>query len=290
MADGVGRFWCDGRRPDRYGEATTDLARSFTVEPMNASRPHTTPSPANRMTAAATRAAGPPTLEPARLRLEQRRTLSAPEARPHLALRLMFASIDVLYGRRLSIEKFLVLEHLAQVPYRSWERVAQRRIARTRGRSLLARRIQLRVAEARAQHDNEQWHMLVMEELIARQGRPVQRVRHRLLPRLMALPWQVATWALHLVMPAASYRLNAAFEAHAERSYMRYVAEHPEAERQIFGGPLADRWTGGVTVADVLRQIGHDERVHRLDSEQAAHEQAAGTTTDPGPAGRPEAA
>jgi hypothetical protein len=237
--------------------------------------PQATPSPTDRTTATAIHAAGPPTLEPARLRLEQRRTLSAPESRPTLALRLMFASVDVLYGRRLSIEKFLVLEHLAQVPYRSWERVAQRRIARTRGRSLLARRIQRRVAEARAQHDNEQWHMLVMEELIAREDRPLQGVRHRLLPRLMALPWQAATWVLHLVRPAASYRLNAAFEAHAERCYMRYVAEHPETERQIFGSPLADRWTGRVTVADVMRQIGHDERVHRLDSEQEAREEAA---------------
>jgi hypothetical protein len=254
--------------------------------------PHPTLPPTGRTTDTAIHAAGPPTLDPARLRLEQRRTLSAPEARPDLALRLMFASVDVLYGHRLSIEKFLVLEHLAQVPYRSWERVAQRRIARTRGRSLLARRIQLRVAEARAQHDNEQWHMLVMEDLIARQGGPLQRVRHRLLPRLMALPWQVATWVLHLVRPAASYRLNAAFEAHAERCYMRYVAEHPETERQIFGGPLADRWSGPVTVADVLRQIGHDERVHRHDSERAAREPAAGADvhTDPGSDALPEAA
>jgi hypothetical protein len=247
---------------------------------MITSPPHPTLAPTDRTTDTAIHAAGPPTLEPARLRLEQRQTLSAPETRPNLALALMFASVDVLYGRRLSIEKFLVLEHLAQVPYRSWERVAQRRIARTRGRSLLARRIQLRVAEARAQHDNEQWHMLVMEELIARDGRPLQRVRHRLLPRLMALPWQLATWVLHLVRPSASYRLNAAFEAHAERCYMRYVAEHPETERQFFGGPLADRWSGPVAVADVMRQIGHDERVHRLDSEQAARDPAAGADAD----------
>jgi hypothetical protein len=256
---------------------------------------HTTPPlaelpPTDRTTGTGIHAAGPPTLDPARLRLEQRRTLSAPAARPHLALRLMFASIDVLYGRRLSIEKFLVLEHLAQVPYRSWERIAQRRIARARGRSVLARRIQGRVAEARAQHDNEQWHMLVMEELVVRRGRPLRWVRHRLVPRLMALPWQVGTWVLHLVRPAASYRLNAAFEAHAERSYMRYVAEHPETERQIFCGPLADRWSGRVTVADVLRQIGHDERVHRLDSEQAAREQATGAEADLGSAAVPEAA
>ena len=255
-----------------------------------ASPPDAASRPTDRTAVSAAHAAGPPTLDPARLRLEQLRTLAAPEPRSHLALRLMFASIDVLYGHRLSIAKFLVLEHLAQVPYRSWERVAQRRIARARGRSLLARRIQQRVAQARAQHDNEQWHMLVMEELVAGAGRPLRRVRHRLLPRLMALPWQAATWVLHLVRPAASYRLNAAFEAHAERCYMRYVAEHPETERHVFAGPLADRWSGPVTVADVLRQIGHDERVHRLDSEQAARDHATGVDADPDPAALPEAA
>jgi hypothetical protein len=215
-------------------------------------------------------AAGPPTLAPAQLRYEQWRTLADAPPRPPLLLRLMFGSIDLLYGRRLSLEKFLVLEHLAQVPYRSWERIAQRHIGRTRGRSVMARRIQERVAEARAQHDNEQWHMLVMEEMVIREGRRLRRWRHRMLPRLLALPWQIGTWILDLLRPAWSYGLNAAFEGHAERSYMRYVAEHPETEDQRFAGPLSDRWTGPVSVADVLRQIGHDERIHKLDSASAA--------------------
>jgi ubiquinol oxidase len=247
------------RRPSAVAAArTVDITKVYGSDD-SAGRPADT----------AVHAAGPPTLNPARLRYEQQRTLGDPETRPRLVLRLLFGSIDLLYGRRPSIDKFLVLEHLAQVPYRSWERVAQRHIARTRGRSVLARRIQQRVAEARAQHDNEQWHMLVMEELIVRRGRRLGRLRHRLLPRLLALPWQIGTWALHLLRPEWSYRLNAAFEAHAERSYMRFVALHPDTERQIFGGPLADRWEVPVTVADVLRQIGHDERMHKLDSEQA---------------------
>jgi ubiquinol oxidase len=214
-------------------------------------------------------AAGPPTLTPQQLRHEQDRSLETPRRR-NLLLLPFFASIDVLYGRRLSIEKFLVLEHLAQVPYRSWERVAQRRISRSGGRSVLARRIQHRVAEARAQHDNEQWHMLVMEHLVVRNGRRLTWWRHRRLPRMLALPWQLSTWLIHLVRPGWSYQLNAAFEAHAERSYMDFVATHPETEQDTFDGVLAARWTTAVTVADVLRQIGHDERMHKLDSERRA--------------------
>jgi hypothetical protein len=54
---------------------------------------------------------------------------------------------------------------------------------------------------------------------------------------------------------------------------MDFVATHPETEEVTFDGVLAARWTTPVTVADVLRQIGHDERVHKLDSERAAHGQ-----------------
>ena len=211
-----------------------------------------------------------PTLSPAALRMEQNNTLTSPRQRRNPITFMLFATIDVLYGRKADLRKFLVLEHLAQIPYRSWERVAQRRIARTNGRSRLARRIQERVAEARAQHDNEQWHMLVIDELIARGGARLGHLRYRMLPRLIAGPWQLFTWILHLVKPEWSYTLNAAFEDHAEHEYMRFVASHPELATQAFGGELSDRWSQPVTAADVLRQIGHDERYHKLESRAAA--------------------
>ena len=86
------------------------------------------------------------------------------------------------------------------------------------------------------------------------------------LPRLIDAPWHLVTCLLHLVNPVWSYSLNAAFESHAEHEYMRYVADNPDLERELFAGELADRWDRPVTVADVLRQIGHDERCHKLDS------------------------
>lgn len=221
------------------------------------------------------RPAGPPTLSPGVLRSEQRATLTASRGRPNIVVFVLNLTITVLYGRRPSLQKFLVLEHLAQVPYRSWERIAQRRIARTRGRSSLARRIQERVEDARAQQDNEQWHMLVLEELLAGHGRRLGLLRHRLVPRMMAAPWQLATWLLHLVKPRWSYMLNAAFESHAEHQYMSYVAAHPELEDEPFTSELADRFDHPVSVADVLRQIGHDERCHRRDSIAAARGEQA---------------
>ena len=223
---------------------------------------------------------GPPTLTPVALRVEQHITLNAPRRRPNPLIVVLNLLIGLLYGRRSSLEKFLVLEHLAQVPYRSWERVAQRRIARTHGRSGLARRIQVRVAEARIQHDNEQWHMLVLEDLVARRRHRLPRFRFRVLPRLLAAPWQLTTWLLHLVKPAWSYALNAAFEDHAEHEYMGFVAAHPELEQRTFASELAERWAHPMTVADVIRQIGHDERCHKLESIAAARAERGQPTHD----------
>ena len=226
----------------------------------------------------------PPTLTPAALRAEQQVTLSAPPRPSHIVVAVLTVLIGLLYGRRASLPKFLVLEHLARVPYRSWERVAQRRIIRAHGRSALARRIQLRVDEARSQHDNEQWHLLVLEEQLARGRHRLPRLRFRVLPRLLAGPWHMTTWLLHLVKPAWSYGLNAAFEDHAEREYMHFVAANPQFEHEPFDSELADRWDHSVSVADVLRQIGHDERIHKLESISAARaerSQSAEDTTKP---------
>ena len=131
----------------------------------------------------------PPDAVARRVAIRARATLMASRGRPNIVVFVLNLTISVLYGRRPSLQKFLVLEHLAQVPYRSWERIAQRRIARTRGRSSLARRIQERVEDARAQQDNEQWHMLVLEDLLAGHGRRLGLLRHRLVPRMMAAPW-----------------------------------------------------------------------------------------------------
>ena len=181
----------------------------------------------------------------------------------------MFFTIDALYGRRPSLAKFLVLEHLARIPYQTWERVAQRAIARTEGRSQLALRIIDRVVEARAQQDNEQFHLLIIDELLTRDRAP-GRLRYRIMPRLLAGPWHAFSWVLHLLRPAWSYRLNAGFEDHAEHEYMHFVAQHPELDHQPAICDAAQDYGRFDTLGDLLRQIGHDERVHKLES-LAAH-------------------
>ena len=217
------------------------------------------------------RPAGPPTLAPDELRAAQAMTLAAPRLRDDPFSRLLFFTVDLLYGRKGSLSKFLVLEYLARIPYQAWEKVAYRAIARSEGRSALAHRIMERVIDARAQQDNEQYHLLIFEDLLRSRGIRLGRLRYRILPRLIGVHWHLFVWTLHLVRPSLSYRLNAVFEDHAEHEYMQFVAEHPELDHEPLDCVAAQGYGRFACVADLLRQIGHDERVHKLES-LAAHQ------------------
>src|SRR5918995_1508159 len=83
------------------------------------------------------RPAGPPTLAAHQLRAAQAATLAAPRLRYDPFSRLLFFSVDLLYGRKGSLKKFVVLEYLARIPYQAWEKVAYRAIARSEGRPAL---------------------------------------------------------------------------------------------------------------------------------------------------------
>ena len=209
----------------------------------------------------------PPLLERPALREEQERTLASPRRRYGLAARLLFALMDLVYGRGRTLPKFRVLEVVARVPYQAWEHVAYVVVTHRYTRPNFARRVFERVQEARSQQDNEQWHLLILEELLERTGDEGDPVRHVVLPQVLAFAYYHLSWLLYVVRPELSYRLNADFEDHAEHEYALFVAEHPELEDEPFESAFAEEYGRFASVADLLRQIGHDERVHKLESE-----------------------
>lgn len=179
---------------------------------------------------------------------------------------LFFAAMDLLYGRARSWSKFKVLEVIARVPYQAWEHVAYIAITHTYGRGDFARRVFDRVQECRQQQDNEQWHLLILEEWVDRQQIREGFVRYRVIPQVLAFAYYQISWLLYVVKPEWSYRLNAKFEDHAEREYMRFVQEHPELEAIAFDSAFKKDYADLPTMADVVRQIGYDERVHKEES------------------------
>lgn len=201
------------------------------------------------------------------LAVEQARTLSSPRRPYGLLARVLFLGMDLVYGRARTLRKFTVLEVIARVPYQAWEQVAYVAMTHTYRKPDFARRVFEFVKESRMQQDNEQWHLLILEEMIQKEGLPESFLLYRLAPQLVAFFYYHVSWLLYAVDPKLSYALNADFEDHAEHEYMEFVREHPELERRPFDSEFkADYDETLSTVADLFRRIGLDERHHKDES------------------------
>ena len=193
-------------------------------------------------------------------------TLASPTRRYSLAARMLFRIMDALYGRDRSLEKFRVLELVARVPYQAWENVAYVAVTHTASQPGFARHVFDRVRSARWEQDNEQWHLLILEELVHRKGVREGFVRYRLLPQLIAFFYYHVSWLLYVIQPRLSYELNAHFEDHAEHEYMEFVRENPELEATAFSSAFERDYGSFESEADLFRRIGLDERQHKEES------------------------
>lgn len=200
------------------------------------------------------------------LRKEQQLTLDTPRLHYSLLARMLFFGMDIFYGRKRTLSKFKVLEVIARVPYQAWEHVAYIAMTHKYGEPDFARRIFDFVTEARQQQDNEQWHLLILEEMIDQQGLKEGFFRYRLLPQIIAFFYYHVSWALYVVRPSLSYRLNVYFEDHAEHEYMEFVRDNPDLEQIPFKSIFEKDYGAFANQADVFRRIGLDEREHKRES------------------------
>ena len=205
-------------------------------------------------------------LTSAELRAEQALTLTTPRRAYGWLAQALFRGLDLVYGRRRTLSKFKVLELIARVPYQAWEQVAYVAITHTSKFPDFARRVFDRVRESRLQQDNEQWHLLILEELIDKRGIRESFFWYWLVPQAIAFLYYQIVWLLYVARPARSYQLNADFEDHAEHEYMEFVREHPELEAEPFESVFRADYGPFGSLADVFRQIGYDERVHKEES------------------------
>jgi ubiquinol oxidase len=197
------------------------------------------------------------------LRDAQQETLRTPRLDYGLPASILFLFVDTIYGRARSISKFKVLEVLARVPYQSWEHAGYIAVTNASERPLTARRMFDDVESSRHQQDNEQWHLLILEELTRTLEVKESFLRHRVVPRMLAMLYYQLSLVLYLLRPAWSQRLNADFEDHAEHEYALFVEEHPEFEDMPFDSHFVEDYGHFASLADLFRQIGRDERQHK---------------------------
>jgi hypothetical protein len=196
----------------------------------------------------------------------QAETLATPRRAPGLSAKALFVVMDVVYGAPRTLEKFRVLELVARVPYQAWENVAYVAVTHTARQPGFARRVFDRVRASRWEQDNEQWHLQILEELTRDDPRGPW-IKSRVLPQVLAFAYYQLSWMMYALRPAWSYRLNADFEDHAEHEYALLVQEHPEWEDVAYEGSFASDFGSYDSLADLFRQIGYDERLHKLESD-----------------------
>jgi len=201
------------------------------------------------------------------LRAEQEKTLATPTLPANLILRVMFLTFDILYGKKCTLPKVKVLEILARYPYWAWENGAYLKLTNlyaSTGKVEPAKVEELlRVIQfGREAQDNEQFHMLLLEDLIQQKGIRLSWLRHFLLPRIMAWKYYYFTRLLYFLQPRWSYWMNAAFESHAEHEYMKMSKEHPEWDEEPVDSVFFRLYPKQKTLGDLIRRIGLDERDH----------------------------
>lgn len=200
------------------------------------------------------------------LRKEQEATLKSPRRKYGFLGRVLFIFMDIFYGKKKELRKFKVLEVIARVPYQAWEQVAYIAITHRYEKPDFARRIFEFVRESRDQQDNEQWHLLILEELIHKKRVHENFLKFRVLPQLMAFLYYHISWILYVIKPSLSYALNADLEDHAEHEYMEFVRENPGLETEPFESIFSVDYGNFASLADLFRQIGFDERTHKQES------------------------
>jgi ubiquinol oxidase len=197
---------------------------------------------------------------------EQAATLTT-ATRPYgLFAKAIFSTLDLFYGKRRTIQKFKVLEVIARMPYQAWEHVGYISMTHMHSKPKFARRIFEFVKESREQQDNEQWHLLILEEMLEQRGIKQDFIRYRALPQVLAFVIYHVSWVMYVIDPKLSYRLNADFEDHAEHEYMKFVAEQPELADEPFESSFVNDYGSYESLADLFRQIGVDERHHKEES------------------------
>jgi ubiquinol oxidase len=200
------------------------------------------------------------------LKAGQEKTLASPRLDYGILASLLFFGMDFFYGKKRTLSKFKVLEIIARVPYQAWENVAYVAMTHTFSQPGFARRIFEFVKKSREQQDNEQWHLLILEELVQKKGIPEGFFRYRLLPQAIAFVYYHISWFLYVIKPSLSYRLNAHFEDHAEHEYMEFVRDTPELQGEPYHGEFKDDYGSFDSLADLFIRIGLDERHHKEES------------------------
>lgn len=202
---------------------------------------------------------------------EQEKSLSTPTLPANPVLRLMIFALGVIYGSGRSLLKLKSIEVLARYPYQAWENSTYHRLTRVYARRAYSKKTDsdylLHIIDlSRKSQDNEQFHMMIIEDIMRQQGVTQGLFKAQIAPRVLAFFYLGFTRMLYSLSPKWSFSMNARFESHAEHEYMLMAKEHPEWENQEVATDYFEYYPKQATLADLFRRIALDERHHKEES------------------------
>lgn len=205
------------------------------------------------------------------LKAEQEKTLNVPVMKANFVLKMFYLTADLMYGFKRTLPKFKVIEILARYPYWAWENGSYHRMTRQYANARYTRKEDSEYAVrhidmGRRSQDNEQHHLMLIEDLMRQKGMKQGWFRYYVVARLMSFGYLLMTRAIYRFRPEWTFAMNARFESHAEHEYMKMVAENPEWENEPVESEYFAYYPKQATMADLFRRIGLDERDHMMES------------------------
>jgi len=197
---------------------------------------------------------------------EQKKTLETKRLKYNFLSRFLFFSMDLFYGKKRTLIKFKILELLARIPYQIWEQATYHAITLKYKNTSTVNKLNKFLQKSRNQQDNEQWHLLIIQELIDKLKIKENFFIHWLIPLMAAVGYRIISWIIYLFNPRTSFMLNAYFEDHAEHEYMLFVQENPHFDHIMFESIFKSYYGNYNTYGEVFRRIGIDEREHKEES------------------------
>ncbi len=200
------------------------------------------------------------------LKKEQGATLARPVRAYGILARLLFRTMDTVYGKELTFGKARLLEILARVPYQAWEIRQYHRMNTHFSEKPAVAEAEDIIGWGREAQDNEFWHLQVIDEKIKQEGITLNWFKDMLVPPVATFQYNIFSRLLALLDMQAAFRLNADFEDHAEHEYMSFVKKHPELDEQPAVSDVIKDYGDLKTWGDVFRRMALDERDHMNNS------------------------
>lgn len=205
------------------------------------------------------------------LKKEQDATLARPRLKYSLLARLMFWSMDFVYGSETTVPKIKFLEILARIPYQAWEIKQYWRLITGFNTVQLREDAEGLINWAREAQDNEYWHLVVASEKMKQDDVKDSWFWYHFVPPIAAFKYTLFSRLLALISIKSAWKLNTMFEDHAEHTFMQFVKDNPRMENEQVESDAVQDGRGPArghypSWADVFRRIGLDERDHMNES------------------------